>query len=180
MLLSLSFWALRNILKWNCYLISLPWDCKIIVDMLSPNIGIVKRGMVACLSSPSCPSQFSEVCPHSPGNESFSFCFPQVTSCHRINFLNKWCKEMLSLLIYMVTYCFPLLLLKLHRLAGWRVPYLLWRAPTWAKRALAWARREPSLAGGAPSVLGRAPSWAKRTFLCQKHVFADGRGAVSA
>ena len=33
-----------------------------------------------CLFSP-------EMCPNAPGNECFSFCFPQVTSYHRIGFL---------------------------------------------------------------------------------------------
>ena len=55
---------------------------KIIVDMLSPNIGVVKRAMETYPNSPSCLSQFSEVCPNSPGNEGFIFCFPQIISCH--------------------------------------------------------------------------------------------------
>ena len=60
---------------------------RVLSDMCSPNIGIMKRAVVACPNSPSCLSLFSCVCPNAPGNEGFSFFFPQVADYHRINIL---------------------------------------------------------------------------------------------
>ena len=44
--------------------------------MLSQIIRIVEEAIVTCPYSPSYLSQFSEVCPNTPVNEGFSFCFP--------------------------------------------------------------------------------------------------------
>ena len=91
----------------------LRWHFKIIVSMPSTNIAFVKRAMVSCPNSPSCLSLFS--CMFVPillEIKVLVFAFHKSQLTIESTFFNKWCKEMSSLSIYMLKYCFGFLLLE--------------------------------------------------------------------